>query len=239
MKKLKQPIFYLQLILIAFSIAAFLFSCWKAFSMYWDFSPGGFETFLNVFQPYSMLYAATFVVISTQLAIERLGLMSEANFNSFKIGNRTAWSLAAREFISETKNSDPYLAKDITRQLLDIHDFLFENNYKLNSIDEAKSFFVKFFANKVAFYEEMNEEHMELACYENENKAYSWDAFRYLIQVMVNTDQSYPRFITDLQQLYLAEVKKMPNRLIDSQTYQLVVQDRSKRRREEKLKAQK
>lgn len=80
---------------------------------------------------------------------------------------------------------------------------------------------------------------MELACYENENQAFSWDVFRYLIVVMVNTDDSYPNFIIDLQQLYVAEVKKMPARVIDRQTYQLAVQARSKRRREDKLKAQK
>jgi hypothetical protein len=122
MKYLSQPIFLLQWILILFSVVAFILATIDGLKMSFDFSSKGFQSYLKLFNPYSILFAATFFVITAHLAIERLGLMSEANINSYKASNRTQWIQVVREFFNEIKSDDPFLCKELSRQLLPIHD---------------------------------------------------------------------------------------------------------------------
>jgi hypothetical protein len=90
--------------------------------MNFDPSTQGFQYYLKLYEPYAVLFAATFVVTTANLAIERLGLMGEANSNSFKASNRTLWTQTVREFFSEVKDQDPYLTKEISRNMMNIHD---------------------------------------------------------------------------------------------------------------------
>ncbi|WMJ75365.1 hypothetical protein RCC89_19700 [Cytophagaceae bacterium ABcell3] len=156
MNKLKQPIFYLQWILIIFSTVAFAFASLEGFKMSFEFSNNAFKEYLELFNPYSLLFAATFIVITAQLAIERLGLMSDANYTSFKAGNRTIWIQTTKEFLGDLKDENPFMCKELTKQLLTIHDYLFEKQYKISSKVDTQEFFNKFFKNRVQFFEEMN-----------------------------------------------------------------------------------
>lgn len=225
MNNIKQPIFYLQWTLIAFSIVAFLLATIEGFKMSFDLTSNGFQEYLKLFTPYSILFAATFIVLTTHLAIERLGLMSDANNNSFKASNRTIWIQTVKEFLTELKEENPLMLKEFSKQLLVIHDYLFEKKYKLLTINDTKEFFDKFFKNRVQFYEEMNIKHMNIACYRDNQQSYSWDGHRYLIIVMVNSDECYPKFILDLRELYQKEVLEFSNSNIDPQAFELVYKE--------------
>lgn len=219
--RIKQPIFYLQWILIFFSIIAFLLATIEGFSRTINISSIGFQEYLKLFTPYSILFAATFIVLTTHLAIERLGLMSDANSNAFKASNRTIWIQTAKEFLSELKEENPMMLKEISKQLLNIHDYLFERQYKILSDKDTKDFFDKFFKNRVQFFEEMNVKYMNIACYRDDLQSYSWDAFRYLIIVMVNADECYSNFVVDLRELYQEQVLDFSCSYIDIQAFEL------------------
>ncbi|REG78408.1 hypothetical protein [Algoriphagus antarcticus] len=220
MNKIKQPIFYLQWTLIVFSIVAFILATIEGFKMSLDLSSNGFQEYLKMFTPYSILFAATFVVLTTHLAIERLGLMNDANNNAFKASNRTIWIQTTKEFLSELKEENPLMLKELSKQLLVIHDYLFEKQYKILSENDTKELFDKFFKNRVQFYEEMNTKYMNIALYRDNRQSYSWDGFRYLIMVMVNADECYPKFILDLRELYQQEVLTFNSSCIDPQAFE-------------------
>jgi hypothetical protein len=225
MNKIKQPIFYLQWILIIFSFVAFILATIEGFTLSFDLSSKGFQEYLKLFTPYSILFAATFIVLTTHLAIERLGLMSDANNNAFKASNRTIWIQTTKEFLSELKEENPLMLKEFSKQLLGIHDYLFEKQYKISSRVETEHFFEKFFKNRVQFFEEMNTKYMNIACYRDDRQSYSWDGFRYLIIVMVNADECYPKFIIDLRELYQQEILTFNSSFIDAQTFELVYKE--------------
>ncbi len=117
---MRQTIFYLQRVLIVFSVITLGYILIEALSLKPDFSPQGFKNFMVLFKEYAVLFAATFVVITTNLAIERLDLMAQANSNAlnastntFKASNRVVWMQTVKEFFSEVKE-DPYLCKQIS-----------------------------------------------------------------------------------------------------------------------------
>ena len=222
MTQIKQPIFYLQWILIIFSVVAFSLATIKGFQMQFDFSSNGFQEYLKLFTPYSILFAATFIVLTTHLAIERLGLMSDANNNAFKASNRTIWIQTTKEFLTELKEENPLMLKELSKQLLNIHDYLFEKKYKISSINETAQFFDKFFKNRIQFYEDMNTKYINIGFYRDEKQSYSWDGFRYLIVVMVNAEECYPKFIQDLRELYQQEILAFNSSFINAQTFELV-----------------
>jgi len=230
MRPLRQPIFYLQWILITLSVIALLFLTIEGFKLPFKFSTKGFQNYLKLYEPYAILFAATFVVITSNLAIERLGLMSEANNNSFKASNRTLWIQTVREFFSEIKEQDPYLCKEVSRNIMNIHDYLFDKGYKLANKGETKDFFEKFFAKRVQFFEQMNTRYMNIACYGSDKQSYSWMNMRYLIFAMVNIDESYADFLKDLGDMYQQEVLKYSRPQIDKEMYELAEREHSMRK---------
>ena len=230
MNKIKQPIFYLQWTLIIFSLVAFFLAAIEGFTMSFNFSSAGFQEYLKLFKPYSILFAATFIVLTTHLAIERLGLMSDANSNAFKASNRTIWIQTVKEFLSELKEENPLMMKELSKQLLVIHDYLFEKQYKILTRSDTEQFFEKFFKNRVQFFEEMNIKYMNIACYRDDKQSYSWDGFRYLIIVMVNADECYPKFSLDLKELYQKEILAFNSSFINAHTFELVYKEYAQRK---------
>lgn len=80
-------------------------------------------------------------------------------------------------------------------------------------------FFDKFFANRVQYFEEMNTKYMNIICYRDEKHSYSWEAFRYITLVML--DSSYPKFVIDLKELYQVEVLKDSRKYVDKNMCEL------------------
>lgn len=225
MRILRQPIFILQWILITLSIIAMIFASIEGFQMSLDLSSKGFQKYLELFTPYSILFAATFVVVTAHLAIERLGLMNEANVNSFRASNRTQWIQVVREFANETRSDDPFLSKELLRHLISIHDYLFDKQYVIQNNTETKEFFDKFFAERVKFFEEQNNKYLNIACYPNDKYSYSWMNVRYVLFAMINIDDSYKSFLDDFGKYYQEKVKEFSSSLIMPEVYQKAVQE--------------
>ena len=231
MKKLKFVINVLQWILIIFSVMSFLIALIEGFTCPFDFSIKGYQAYLSLFQPYSIIFASTFVVITSNLAIERLGIMNQANINSFKANNRTQWIQVVREFFHEIKDDDPYLVKELIRNLLSIHDYLFEKNYRISNQSELKDFFNKFFASKIASFEQVNRQYLNISLYKDEKHSYSWMNFRYLLFAMINIDDSYENFLGDFEILYLEKVLDFSKDKIDENGFLLSVKEHNDRKR--------
>lgn len=188
--------------------------------MSFDFSSNGFQTYLNLFAPYSILFTAAFITITAHLAIERLGFMNEANINSFMVSNRVQWVQVVREFSSEIKTFDPYMCKKLLKQLMPIHDYLFDKGYKISTLNESKEFFNKFFASQVQTFEENNIKYRNIACYQDDMQSYTWGNFSYIISIMIDLNHCYTDFTNDLQKLYQEKVLEFSKTSIDAIKYE-------------------
>ncbi|MEQ9309250.1 MAG: hypothetical protein RLN90_07320 [Balneolaceae bacterium] len=239
LKFLKGILTLLQWILLAFSLVAILIALIEGFKMDFSFTSTGFQNYLSLYQPYSLLFGATFVVLTTNLAIERLGLLTESSRATYKIGNRAAWIETANYFIEEVKDSDPYMIKVFKRNILNIHDFLFDHNYKFSNKQELQDFFNQFVKDQVIFFEQQNETHVGTGgVYRDEEYTYSFQSFKYIFANIVKLEESYQSTMDDLQQLFVTEVKKLPNRQVDKETFRMAIQnyqmERFNRKREDK-----
>lgn len=197
-----------------------------------DISSSGFQNYLKLYSPYSVLFTATFIVITANLAIERLGLMNDANLNSYKASNRAIWIQTVKEFLIELNIENPLMSKEFKKQLIIIHDYLFEKSYKISNESETADLFNTFFLNRIQFFEEMNTRFINIGYYPNESFSYCWDGFRYIIVVMVNIDECYPKFVLDMEKLYKAEVLKFSKDHIDLESYKFNLVEYSKRKRD-------
>lgn len=210
----------LQWLLLVLSGVAIILTLLKGFSLSFDISSEGFQYYLEFFEPYSLLFGATFVVLTTNVAIERLGLLIESSRATYKIGNRTAWIETANYFINEVSDNDSYMIKVFKRNILNIHDFLFEINYKFSSKDDLKKFFDQFIMNNVGFFEQLNQRHIGMGgIYRDEDYTYSYESLRYIFVNITKIEESYQSVENDLKELFITEVKNQPNRLVNRETF--------------------
>lgn len=192
----------------------------EGFKLNFNLTSDGFQFYLNLYQPYSLLFGATFVVLTTNLAIERLGLLTESSRATYKIGNRTAWIETANYFINEIKESDPYMVKVFKRNILNIHDYLFDINYMFKNKAELQDFFEQFIKNNVAFFEQHNERYMGMGgVYRDDDYAYSFESLKYIIANIVKLEESYKSSVTDLKEMFLTEVRAQPSRQVNKETF--------------------
>ena len=226
LKILKGILTILQWVLLISSLIGIVLTLFEGFKMDFNFSSTGFQHYLSLYQPYSLLFGATFVVLTTNLAIERLGLLIESSRATFKIGNRTAWIETANYFIDEIKGSDPFMIKVFKRNILNIHDFLFDRNYKFSNKEGLQDFFNQFVKDHVIFFEQQNETHIGTGgFYRDEEYTYSFESFRYIFANIVKLEESYKSTMDDLRELFIAEVKKLPNRQVDRETFRRSIEN--------------
>jgi len=217
----------LQWVLIFLSLIAILFILVNACKLSFQFTEKGFQNFLSLFQPYSFLFGATFIVISSNLALERLWLMNQANLKSFKASDRTIWMQTIKDFYSEVRDNDPYVVKEFNKNLTSIYDYLYELNFKFDNKEQVKDFLDKFFVDNIDLFESMNELKIRIKCYANENHTYSHRAFEYLLHVCLEIKNCYKNFIFDLFDLYMIEVKKVQQKSgIDNEQYNKLLHER-------------
>ncbi len=221
MKHLREPIFYLQWLLIILSLIALLFIHLDTLKLKFDLSTTGFINYLNYYEPFKVLFSAAIVIITTFLGIERLGLMIQANMYSYRASNRTLWIQTVKEFYSEIKRDNPYICKEISRKIVEIHDFLFELSYKIKDKEELKKFFDKFFLNRVQFFEEQNIKYQNIVSYHDDKHSYSFMDFKYIFNVLINADESYKDLQNDLQEIYQNAVLKFSKQHIDKELFEI------------------
>jgi len=220
MKIVKGIINWLQWVLLTLSLIALTFSFLEGLKYQFGFDSEGFQFYLSLYSPYSLLFGATFLVLTTNLAIERLALLTESNIATFKIGNRQAWIDNANLLLEEIKESDPVMAKTIGKNIVDIYDVLFDTNYKLESKKDLEDFFNKFFRDNVKLFEKHNSQHIQLGgVYRDKDYNYSYRSFLYIFANLVRVNESYLGLITDLKDLYQVEVFKLSSKNINKDLF--------------------
>lgn len=217
---LKAVMSILLWLLIALSFVSIIFASLEAFSLSFDFSSKGLQYLLDLFEPYSVLYGATFIVLTTSLAINRLGLLMNTNRDSFKIGNRTAWIETVNFFLNDIEDNDPYMRKFFKRNMLDIHDYLFDHNYRFESKNSLDDFFNRFAKNEITKFEQQNRMYQNIGgFYKNDSHSYSYDSFRYVFENIIKLEDSYSSLRIDLQNQYQDEVRSIPKRVVSQNQY--------------------
>lgn len=220
MKLLKGIINFLQWLFISISAFTIIITFIEGLSYAVDFSANGIQFYLDSYQPFSLLYGATFVILTTNLAINRFGLLIDSNRATLKIGNRNLWIETIYYFLEEVKDKDPYMIKVFKRNILGIHDDLFDMDYKIEAKSNLESFFSKYFKDQIHDLEQQNNLHINLGgVYRDEDYSYSYDNFRYIFANMVKIKDSYTDAMNDLKEMYQAEVKSLPGYRVDKEGF--------------------
>ena len=210
----------ISILIFTLSIIAFIYTFLEGCQMTFDFTSSGFQNYLKLFKPYWDLFSSMVVVITGYLAVTQLRLMYESNRTSFKVSNRTIWIQTVKDFMIEMKVNNPFMFKDVYKKLINIHDYLFEKNYKISDKIKAEEFFKSFFLNEIENYEKNNIDYEKhIGYYNNDNHSYSYEEFKNLIRVMIDCDASYERFLQDMREMYQIEVLKSSVNYINSKEY--------------------
>ncbi|NTW33162.1 MAG: hypothetical protein HGB12_11140 [Bacteroidetes bacterium] len=214
MKILKIILFIFQWGLIFFSALALIFSFCETYNTPISFNYNGFINFINIFAPFNILFASTFVVLTSKYSIEQMSLMKESNINFVKSNERNQWISFLNPHIDVLGKTDFELRTDLLKKLPLIHDYLFKINYTIKDMQELKEFFVTFFISKIEKYEQ-NLFWLNIVVYPNDNYSYSFDNFNRIFILMINEEKSYSKIQEDLRELYMIEVKKISKDFID------------------------
>lgn len=215
---------FLQWLFIVISVITIIITFTEGLSFDIDLSSTGIQFYLNTYQPFSLIYGATFIVLTTNLGINRFGLLIDSNRATLKIGNRNLWIETINYFLEDVKEKDPFMIKVFKRNILGIHDDLFDMDYKIESKSNLEDFFNKYFKDQVHFLEQMNDLHINLGgIYRDEDYIYSYDNFRYIFANMVKIKDSYAAIMKDLKEFYQTEVKSLPNRRIDKDGFRAAI----------------
>ena len=87
LKWVLEPIKYVLLFL---SLMAIVLTVIKASHLRWDFSPGGFHTFILLYGDYSILFAATFIIINVQLVARQQAIVETENRKKWEVEETSA-----------------------------------------------------------------------------------------------------------------------------------------------------
>jgi hypothetical protein len=221
-QKLKQLILILQWLFLLLSITAIIFALIDGSKFNFDFSSQGFQAFLDLFRPYSILFTATFILIPVNLTIEKIELTRDSNKTTLKENRKTIWLQSVKEYLNEVTPENSEMIKLINKDLDNIFDYLYEIKYKFSSKSETKHFFERFFIDKIQFFEEMNSIKGQCS-FNTTNEKYSlaWDTFRSAILRMIVEKDCYSGFILNLKELYIGEVKNKYKKL-DIELFELL-----------------
>jgi hypothetical protein len=199
---------YVQVLLFTLSLIALIFCFNESLKLAFDISNNGFKNLLLVFKPYYPLFAATLVLTTARIALK-----------SFIINSKNTWYNNIKEFFEIVKEENPIIIKDVIRNSDSIHYYLNSIGFKFRSKNELVDFMNKFFTKRIEIYEKMNIVLQEVNYYENADMSYSWDNFKYIIDVMINVENSYDNFEKDLKEMYMNEVKDFNTDLINEDMY--------------------
>ena len=131
----------LSIIILTLSLIAFIIIMKEAFKLTFDFSSIGFQNYLKLYKPYSSLFTSLVIVITAYLAIMQLMFVNESNKTAYKISNRTLWMQTVKEFLLDVKSDNPIMYKEFSKNLLNIHDYLFERKYAITNKEQNIRFF--------------------------------------------------------------------------------------------------
>ena len=219
MKPLKFSLDFFQWTLIVLSGFAVIFSFAEATKYPVEISYVGFIGLLNFFEPFKILFAATFVVITANYSLRQMALMKESNTNFIKESRMREWISFLSPLINAFSNTDSTMCIDITRKLASIHDYLFPFKYQIKDKKHLEDFFNTFFLSKISSYEQGNLFWSNIGYYPDSQHSYSFITFQTIFRYMISEEPSYKNWNSDLFDLYLCEVRRFSEPLIDQKLY--------------------
>lgn len=206
-KSIRQILLFFNWTFVGLSVISLVFVFADVFQRPFNASLLGLTTFFKILSTFSILYGATFVVLTTIFTIDRLGIMQEANDKTWLSNNRNIWYQIMKEVIAEIKLTDDYMYRDFLTKSIRIHDHLFSFNYRFANKQQLESFYNTFSQGQITHFEQMNKEYMSFGVYENNNQSYSFQNYKYVLVNLVNPDNCYPNWLTDLQEMYMKDVR--------------------------------
>lgn len=216
---LKYTLITFQWTLIAISFSALVFTLFKTISLPLDISYNGFVFFLKYSEPFSILYAATFVVITTIYAIKQMELMKESNVNFVISNERNQWIAFILPIIEVIKEENSAMRIDLTKKLNQIHDYLYKKKYIIGDKSELIYFYDTFLKYKVEAFEQSSNFWKITEAYPNEKHSFSFQTFSSIFILMIDDEKSYDKLQEDLYDIYITDVKKFSIGLVNSKQY--------------------
>ena len=250
MKSISQPIYrYLEailnigsifrsiIILVAISMfvlsfIAFISTQRSLFENHFDFSPDGINFYINQFTKYNGLFAATITLIVAYYGIERLRAAERANNDKVKLDRYSDWKTITDARVDFVKDENPLFR----REFIKIRYKLFEDLYpdfSIESKQQLKTLFNKYFANLVPVFESNNEKQQGLGgIYQAEDYSYFGQNFHFVFLGSL-TGKKYDRAVEDLLEMY---IENLPvDRIINPIAFQKAAENYFKFHQKSKL----
>jgi len=222
-KQIRQILLIFNWTLVGLSIISLIFVFFEAFQQSFNFSLIGLLTFFKILSTFSILYGATFVVLTTIFTIDRLGIMQEANDKTWLSNNRAIWFQIIKEVIVEIKKEDNFMYRDFLTKSIRIHDHLFNLNYGFKDRQQLELFYNTFSQGQVSHYENKNQIYIGVGFYRDTNHSYTFSNYCYVIINLVNTDICYANWLKDLEEIYMTDVRLFSTTKIDAASYRAAI----------------
>lgn len=93
---------------------AIAFTITKASKLPLDFSPNGFHNFISLYGDYSLLFAASFIVINVQLVVKQQTIAEEENKKKWKVEETNASLIQCQAYLNDIQTEmKTFLRADI------------------------------------------------------------------------------------------------------------------------------
>lgn len=208
-----------QYLLIVFSFITFFFVFFSSFCLGLDISLKGLKYYLNQYAEFGILYSATFAVISVKFAFDNLLISNKNHQTTLQNNHLSLWSKLVMEFLNEIKKDDIEIYRTIKKELISMHEFLYEKKFHFANKEDLKTFLDTYFTEHIKRFEDYNAEYIPLSVYTNKNQSYSIHNFRFVFFAMLDLKNCYSDFKKDFEELYMTEVKKFNKRNEDLGLY--------------------
>ncbi|GBD89176.1 hypothetical protein BMS3Abin03_03126 [bacterium BMS3Abin03] len=220
----------IALLLLSFTVTVFCFI--KAFSLPILFSYEGLLNFIKIFENFSSVYAATFVVFAIYVAFDQLREMKHSNYEAIKISNKSLWYNDLKNKLDEVRKTNNHLYNHIVFNINKVYDFLYEKDFQIKSKVELEEFIEKFFIQEIPNFERFDYNTASYGyAYKNENQLHSFGTFYDLFISIVRPSDNYTNFHDDLRLIFLEAVKNSKiERIIGESFYNHQVQEALKAR---------
>ena len=121
----------IKFILFTLSIFAILFTVAKACKLPLDFSSNGLHNFILLYSDYSLLFAATFIVINVQLVLKQQAITEKDNEKKWNVEENKGSLIQCQYYLNEIQNGIKDLIDTGINQGMPVEWMLSEVNRKV------------------------------------------------------------------------------------------------------------
>ena len=209
-------------ILLVMSSIALISIHGKLVDLPFEFTPFGIDNYLSSFGFYKYLFTGTIATCSAYFGLLRVKATLDSNIEKIKQDRFSEWKTIVQLRCNEIEYIDPKMTREIIKVRRAMYNYLYDKDFKINSIEELTPLFNDNIANLVAFFEDTNKRQQKLGTvYQNDRHTYSFNSFRFIFFGMI--EGYYDNIINDLENLYIANLRE--GRMINEGWYQTNLRD--------------